>query len=458
MIKTYLLAVLTMVMVLGAGCAHIPGAASDPYQNLSQDEYDALALREANQVRAHNPAVEAYLYDVLVKLYGEDALVEQNVRVVLIASGDPGVSTLPGGLLLWNIGTFDHLQSEDEVAAILAHEMTHLTARHHDTNASASLIDRFMAAGETAVVFSGAGSMTELWAAANSVRWASDSVLFPSFTREEETEADTEATRTLVAAGYNADAIRDMLVAFRNFYGEQAEFVGQEMFAFSAKESDDGTRLNLNIKPDAILGNLKGYAQSRWGQAYETFEERETAVRSLLMTEFSDRSRSRFRKESYTAMLESASVNDWMSDHRVGFKLMGLKVADQSGLAEFQKAVDYLRASDLVSEAFVYGSIFKAALKNEQSQAAANVAAELISSDSATLEQYLIYGTYERQQGKPENALAAFELADASFSSEQNRIIVPLILSAKDQAGMKQGTTALRCLDPSLTMACLQRQ
>lgn len=445
-----------------SGCASlpipIPGAGPDPYDGLSQDERDALTLRESNMVQVKNAELESYLMNVMGKLFGHELLAKENIRIALVASGDPGAAIFNDGLLVWKIGTFDHLKNEDEVAAILAHEMAHLTSEHHETDMTGAFMDKIMATGETAVIFSGAGSMAELWTAANSVRWASDSLLFPSFSREEETEADIEAAKTLVAAGYNADAVRTMLGRLRVFYGDQTEFVAEKMFALGSDGGSKTSDIRLTIDTDAVMRNLKGYAEAKWGKAYETYVEREAAVRMTLAKDYPKRERGKFKTQQYQDLLASEAVADWFKDHRVGFELARLVIEDQEDVDAFHKAAAYLDNSSVTSEVFNYDSIFKSALRNEQRDVASNIAARLINSDNATLEHYLIYGSYESQLGDPEEAIAVFQIADQTFSRSQDQTIVPLILSAKDKAGIKQGTTALRCLDPTLTAACLSRK
>src|SRR5690554_5878316 len=168
MTKKYSLLLLCCFVLALSGCAGmpVPGMSSDPYEGLSQQEVDNLLLREKNMLRVFNPELEAYLYRVFTKLYGEDELQAKNIRIALVSVADPGASVMEDGMVVWYLGTFDYLKSEDEIAAILAHEMTHLVEGHHESSNTGSLMDKLMAAGETAALFSGAGSAVELWAAA----------------------------------------------------------------------------------------------------------------------------------------------------------------------------------------------------------------------------------------------------------------------------------------------------
>lgn len=460
MIRKCFAAVVVSVVVMMAGCAGmpLPGLAVDPYEGLSQLKKDNLQLRELNKIRVHNNELEAYLAGVLAELYSSDLLTEKNIRIALVADQNPGAAVWPDGLIIWNLGSFWALESEDEVAAMLAHEMTHLTAGHHETSATSSLVDRLMAAGETAVVFSGAGSIAELLVATDSVRWASDSVLFPSFTREEETEADMEAARVLVSAGYNADAVRIILGKLREFYGDKKEFVAQKMLHITEEQQGSTTKTNFKIDTEAVIGSLKGYVQNRWGQQYDSFTERESAVRNVLMAEYPQRPRGQFLSMTYKSVVERKETKSWLGAHKTGFEAAAIDIEDEKDFQTFRSTVQNLMADTQTSEVFDYHMLLNVAMRNEMAEQVARIGLHLISLEQATLEHYLLVGSYQRNSSEYERALAIFEIADNTFSSSHDQTLVPLILATKDDAGISQGSTALRCLDPSLTMACMKRK
>lgn len=460
MTKKNLSVLMIMIASIFAGCAGIPvpGVTSDPYEGLSQEGRDNLLLRESDKIRVHNAALENYLYGVLAKLHSEDLLKEKNIRVALVADSNPGAHVAPDGLVIWHLATFWYLESEDEIAAMLAHEMAHLTAGHHETSETGSMMDKFMAAGETAAVFSGAGSVLELWAATNSVRWASDSVLFPSFTREEETAADVEAARVLVEAGYNADAVRVMLGKLRNSYGDQAEFVSQEMVHVTKQKNGNTSQVSFMVDSDAVLGNLTGYVKNRWGQQYESFTDREAAVREVLMTEYPQRNRSPFKTRPYNAVIGAGETKSWLDSHKVGLDAANVDIQDEKDFEKFRSLTEQMMGDTQTTEVFDYHMLLNAAMRNGFEEQAAKLGLYLISLDQAILEHYLIAGINQRNTREYRQALAIFERADNIFSSAQDQTLVPLILATKDDAGFGQGNTALRCLDPSLTMACLKRK
>lgn len=450
---------LALMVLFVAGCANIPmPGKSDPYESLSQEERDNLRLREVSKVRVDHPGIENYLSEVLTKLYDEEALAKHNTRIALIASPSPGAAVLPDGLVIWHLGTFDYLESEDEVAAVLAHEMTHLVAQHHETDSKGSFVGDVVDAGKAAIIFSDAGSARELITAADSLRWATDSVMFPAFTRDQETEADVEAARILVDAGYNADAVRVVLGTLRKYYGDQKEFVAQDMLKNEKVEDNGVEKTRVSLSTEAVVGNLKGYVENTWGQAYESFTERESAVRTVLREEFPQRSRSQFRQDSLMQLLEAEETEAWLEAHRVGYELEALELTDDKALDEFRSMSEKLMADARTSELFDYDVLFKAALRNGLEQPARDAAEYLIKSNKAHFEHYLIYGNLKRQEKDYERALVAFNVADVTFSASQDRVILPLIIATKEEAGQELGhMIKLRCLDPTLTAACMQK-
>ena len=450
--------VLILGMCFFAGCANIPiPGNSDPYKNLSRNEQDDLKLREISKVRVENKQIEDYLEQILAKLYDKETLAKQDIRIALIASPAPGAAVLPSGLVLWHLGMFDYVESEDEIAAILAHEMAHLLQDHHATDQKGALVNDMISAGKAAVVFSDAGSAEELFTAADSLRWASDSVMFPSFTRDQETEADVEGARILVEADYNADAVRVILGTLRNYYGDQEEFVSQEIFGTEKVTENGEERTRIDFSADTVVGNLKGYVENTWGQAYESFTEREAAVRSVLREEFPQRSRSQFIKDRYARIIKSDETKKWLDAYRSGYKLEAMEVTTDAELRDFQAMSERIISNGQTSEVFAYDALFKSALKNGLEQPATDAAAHLIRSNKALLEHYLVFGSLQRQNKNFEKALVAFSLADSTFSPKLDSTILPLIIATKKETGEDPGhLIKIRCMDPRLAAACAQ--
>ncbi len=120
----------------------------------------------------------------------------------------------PGGKVMVYSGLFDPKKGlvrpdkEDEIAAVLSHEIAHATARHVSESLSRNLT--FMAAGQiaiSAISSSGAGTIQ------NAFRQAiveGVNLYLPYYSRSNESEADRIGLMYMAKAGYNPQAAVDV--------------------------------------------------------------------------------------------------------------------------------------------------------------------------------------------------------------------------------------------------------
>jgi len=111
-------------------------------------------------------------------------------------------------------GLLAYLDTEAQVAAVLGHEIGHLTARHHRKRTSAAVTSQ--------VLSTAAGILTgsrELMAAGQEY----SSVLISGYGREMELEADRLGAEYLAKAGYNPNAMIDVIRILK----DQDDFAGE---------------------------------------------------------------------------------------------------------------------------------------------------------------------------------------------------------------------------------------
>lgn len=135
-----------------------------------------------------------------------------------------GAETTADGNILINAGTLRNLESEDEVAAVIAHELSHALLKHHDSDIVLNTQKRLQTAGEW---------VAGLQVALNSTKPGGDAqlsdgfakrlrnaqylillnsyVLSPSWNRGQESDADRLGTDLLAKAGYNFYAMNNLL-------------------------------------------------------------------------------------------------------------------------------------------------------------------------------------------------------------------------------------------------------
>ena len=133
----------------------------------------------------------------------------------IIDSPEINAFALPGGYVYVNRGLINFLNSEAELAGVLAHEVAHITARHavqqHASNAlarTAAQVGGLVTAVITSSGYVGSqiSSIASIWARAG----------LSGFGREHELEADRLGAEYLRDAGYDPLAMIDALTVLKN--------------------------------------------------------------------------------------------------------------------------------------------------------------------------------------------------------------------------------------------------
>ena len=165
----------------------------------------------AETTRAYpDPALRAYLERVAARVAGPgESGAAPPIRVVVILDPRVNAFALPDGPVYVHTGLLARLDSEPQLAAVLAHELAHATERH------ALRVGR-PAGGAIAGVFGGRDLPLALQAAVT------------GYGRDLEREADALGIARLAAAGYEA---RQAAAAYHRLEPERGEPVELEVFA-----------------------------------------------------------------------------------------------------------------------------------------------------------------------------------------------------------------------------------
>lgn len=133
----------------------------------------------------------------------------------VIDSPEINAFALPGGYIYINRGLLAYLNSEDELAAVLAHEIGHVTARHAVQQHARGQLSNIAAnvTGVVAAVATGSGYIGSEIAQLGSV-WAAAGV--SGFGREHELEADRLSAEYLRDAGYDPQAVIEVISVLKN--------------------------------------------------------------------------------------------------------------------------------------------------------------------------------------------------------------------------------------------------
>lgn len=166
-----------------------------------------------------NQKLQAWINDIGQRLARHSERKDIRYTFTVLNSDDVNAFAMPGGYIYITRGLIAVANDESEVAAVLAHEMAHITARHSAQQYSHSVVTGLGAAL--------LGAVTKSNEVAN-VAGLGTNLYLKSYSREHEHEADQLGLRYLEAEGYDPYAMARFLRSLLNHSNLQARLMGQE--------------------------------------------------------------------------------------------------------------------------------------------------------------------------------------------------------------------------------------
>ena len=206
--------------VLLSACAINPATGQANIVTMSEKRELEIGAEENEKVMQSMSIVEdkdliAYVDEVGQRLAAVSDRPDLTFRFTIIDSPEINAFALPGGYVYINRGLLAYLNSEAELAAVLGHEIGHITARHAVQQQSRGSLAKVASGvgGIVAAVATGSGyigsqimDVGSLWAQAG----------LSGFGREHELEADTLGAEYLLRAGYNPQAVITVVTVLKN--------------------------------------------------------------------------------------------------------------------------------------------------------------------------------------------------------------------------------------------------
>ena len=203
-----------------------------------------------SQTLYQDPKIQSYVQsigDSLAEISHRSDLI---YRFTVLDSPDVNAFALPGGYIFINRGLMAYLSSEEELAAVLGHEIGHVTARHsvrQISQAQALSIISYVIAREAG---STAGDLSNIASGA----------LIAGYGREMELQADSLGAEYMVKQGYSASGMIDTISVLKEheLYSKEVSkrrgFDQQTYHGIFASHPSNDSRLKEVIKK---AGRLK---------------------------------------------------------------------------------------------------------------------------------------------------------------------------------------------------------
>ncbi len=243
-------------------CAQNPVSGEHDFVMLSEDNEIAIGRTNHPKIieqygRYDDEALQAYVQSVGERLASVSHRSTLLYRFTVLDSPVINAFALPGGYIYITRGLMAYLNSEAELAAVLGHEIGHVTARHGVRQQSAaqaanigytlgSILFPALRTGPSQEVFNILGG-----------------ALLSGYGREHELESDGLGAEYIARAGYDPAAMMDVIRVLKNqstFAQQQAEKQGKEVQSYHglfASHPDNDTRLQQ------VVASADQYKQSQ---------------------------------------------------------------------------------------------------------------------------------------------------------------------------------------------------
>lgn len=225
------LLILLLAGLLLVGCAANPVTGKQNFVMMSEAQELALGRQASEQIGQQmsmlkDPKWRAYVQRIGEQLASQSHRSNIPYQFNVVDSADINAFALPGGHVYINRGLLIYLNSEAQMAAVLGHEIGHVTARHGVRQQSmamgAGLIGQLITIGTG---MPAAGDLSNMLGTA----------MVRGYGRDMELEADGLGAEYLARTGYRPNSVLDVIGALKDqdsYSKQQAEAQGKQVESY----------------------------------------------------------------------------------------------------------------------------------------------------------------------------------------------------------------------------------
>lgn len=243
--QIHIIAYLVISVIGLSGCTTNPATGQRQFDGLMSRESEAAigAQEHAKIVKQYggvykDQQLQAYVNEIGQKVARNTERPEVTYKFTLLDSPIVNAFALPGGYVYVTRGLMAVANDEAELASVIGHEIAHVTARHQAARYSQGLLTTLGATVIGAAV--GDANVTRALSLGNNLYMS-------SYSRDQESQADTLGIRYLSRAGYDTFAMGDFLQAMGRFDQMQDRLKGEKgnNFSYFSSHPQTGDRVAL---------------------------------------------------------------------------------------------------------------------------------------------------------------------------------------------------------------------
>ena len=239
--KLRLLLLLPLLLQL-LGCAVNPATGKTDFVMMSEQQEIDLGRSYAQEIAKQYPRyadekLQAYVQRVGERVARHGHRSNLDYRFTVIDSPDINAFAIPGGHIYIHRGLMAYLGSEAELAAVLGHEVGHVTARHSVRQQSQSTAWNIL--GQAVAIGTGVGAAGDLASTLGNA-------FVRGYGRDMELEADGFGAQYLARSGYDPQAMIEVVKVLKN----QEDFARDEALAKGQEVAPAGYHGLFDTHPD----------------------------------------------------------------------------------------------------------------------------------------------------------------------------------------------------------------
>lgn len=268
---------LVLYMSILFGCAVNPATKKKEFMLVSESKEFKIGQGVDKQVREEMgfylelPKLRSAVKEMGESIGRQSDRPDLIYRIEIVDSPDFNAFAVPGGFVYVNRGLLERINSSDELASVLGHEIAHVSARH-----SAAQISKvqLLNIGLLGIAVGTKGAVQDYGELIN----LGSVLAFSKFTRDDEREADHFGTAYAVRAGYNPKASIDTMKQIQKLHAKEpstletwfmshpptSERIENLTHEIDALRKSQPEVLERTIKRNEFIRSLDGLAIGKW--------------------------------------------------------------------------------------------------------------------------------------------------------------------------------------------------
>ena len=393
----------------------ISGLKPGPYEasSLAVGEEKDIAQRRGDGLGfVRSAPIELYLNELRSKIVGASGKTGVPGRVMILANPAFAAYSTPDGNVYVSMGVLESLETEDEVAALLAHETSHVLLKHHSSDLMGDMQKKAQALYEIGVGAKTAvsGSKTVSKSDARGLNQAqlavdaTDKLVLPAWNRPQEREADLLGVDLLVESRHSAPAMITMLEKLQAW--EKANSESEESFGERVKQA---AQRNVNEAVSMTYQRMVETVSASHPKTSERIEE----TAQYLERHYGSRDLGAPKGAPWTALKSRPDVAQVMRNYKQAFSAK--KLLDQGKAQEAYAAAKAAATERTATDAYPNWVLARSAAALGRQREAIDALRRAVSSTEPVPQVYEDLIIANEQVGSVPVALEWTDRASATF-------------------------------------------